>query len=95
MSKNPNIIESKIFDCGMEVTRIDVGSFIAGYVHTKIGKYKGDNKYYLSLDTTPKDIHDKNKAFETIKEAKEYYLEVLSIHYEIIYAILNTNEKKK
>jgi hypothetical protein len=86
-NKNLNIIESEVFDCGIKVTRIDVGSLMAGYVFAKIRKSKDDNKYYLDINHKPK-LFDNNKSFNTVKEAKKYYLELLSIHYEIIHSIL-------
>lgn len=80
------ITETKIMDCGMEVTKIEVSSTLLGYVSTKIGQYKSD-KYCLNINTHPK-IFDTNKEFDTIEKAKKYYLEILSIHCEIINNIL-------
>ena len=60
---------------GMNITDIDVNCF-----KTRIAKWKDGNKYSLWLRTTPKSyLLDLERDFDTVEEAKQYYLETLKI----------------
>ena len=79
---------------GQEVTNIIVGG-IGGEVGTKIAKYKDNEKYQLNVNTTPKTgFLDLNKDFDSIEEAKEYYLTNLVYYFEIMNKIMKEYENE-
>jgi hypothetical protein len=79
---------------GQEVTNIIVGG-IGSEVGTKIAKYKDNEKYQLNVNTTPKTgFLDLNKDFDSIEEAKEYYLTNLVYYFEIMNKIMKEYENE-
>ena len=81
MVKNKETIqEHKYYNdlYGMNIVQIIVGDF-----STRIAHWKNPSAFHLSLDTTPKCfLIETGKGFESVENAKGYYLKTLKIFLE-------------